>query len=152
MFCPACGVQNEEGSVFCANCGTKFSNSQHQSESYENTQYQNTPQKPQYTDNQIYGRDSALYQNNTPQSNKQQSYRQQPETYGGSQYGQPRPQPYGDYPVEDRISPLIFVLSFFIFPLGLILYFANKRQKPRSAKNLLIVTIMGFFIFFVLNS
>lgn len=147
MFCPACGVQNDEGSVFCANCGTKFSNSQHQSE-----YYQNTPQKPQYTDNQTNDYDKALYQNNPPQSNRQQSYRQQPETYGGRQYGQPRPQPYGHYPVEDRISPLLFVLSFFIFPLGLILYFSNKRQKPRSAKNLLIITIIGFFIIFVSNS
>lgn len=151
MFCPACGVQNDEGSVFCANCGTKFTNSQHQSESYENTQYQNIPQKPQYTDNQTYGYDKALYQNNPPQSNVQQSYRQQPERYGSRQYGQPVSQPYGQYPVEDRISPILFVLSFFIFPLGLVLYFSNKQQKPRSAKNLLTATIIGFFIIWVFS-
>ncbi|MFV2015520.1 MAG: zinc-ribbon domain-containing protein [Candidatus Heimdallarchaeota archaeon] len=147
IFCSACGAQNEDGSVFCSNCGTKLEVSQQQptqqkSDPYQSTQFQSSPQKNQYVDDQSYGYDKNLYQNNPTQYDTQQNYGQRPVAYGKSRYGQP----YDQFTYEDRVHPGLYILAFIFFPIGLILYFSNKRQKPKSARNLLILSIIGIFL------
>lgn len=145
-YCSACGVQNEDGSLFCANCGSKLDSPSQQLGGQkaidQNPQYQSPPQ---YTDNQSHNQDSNLYQSNSPNYSSQANYGNQPSAYSAQQYGQP----YSQYPIEDRVSFWIYIVSFLFFPAGLILYFSNRQQKPKAAKNIMILTIVGFFFLWV---
>ena len=139
-FCSSCGVQNEDGSMFCSNCGNRFESSSEQPAkhipNYEDQSNSSPPpQQPQYYDgNQNYPQ---------PQHNQQQysgSY-QPPTAYG---------QPYGMVPIEDRLSIILYIVSFLFFPIGIIVFFANRRSRPNSAKNIAITTVLGFILLWAL--
>lgn len=53
--------------------------------------------------------------------------------------------------MEDRTSVGLAIVSF-IFPIvGLILFFAKKKDTPKAAKSYLIAAVIGFVIGIVLN-
>jgi hypothetical protein len=154
IFCPGCGVQNDEGSRFCSNCGTIIERADEKpaktvSENYGQPMNQGSPQNPQYANNIDYSEENHLYQNQPPQYMPQTQQRNQPVTYQQQQqysgYPAPHSQQYGAYPVEDKVNPLLYLIALF-FPIGILLYFANRRQKPRSARNFLTAAIIGFFL------
>lgn len=148
-FCGVCGTQLSKSDMFCPNCGAKI---QHDfdsppakpvdsGENYTHSQSKTNPPQYQTTSSQ------APYYPNTPYQ-QNQSY-QQNQPYGGYQtnrgYNQPYNYPY-DKPI-DSIAWWIYVLSFFIFPIGLYYYFAHRQEKPNSTKNLIIVTIIGIVVY-----
>ncbi|MHA2031104.1 MAG: zinc ribbon domain-containing protein [Candidatus Kariarchaeaceae archaeon] len=148
VFCPGCGVQNDEGAKFCSNCGTTMDTVSQQSVNTVPVSYnQDSPQNPQYVNNTNYGNQSNLYQNNPPQHGQRTTYDRDQGMHQPTGYAQPRgyDQHSGMYPVEDKVNPFLYILALF-FPIGIMLYFTNRREKPRSARNFLIAAFIGFFI------
>ncbi|OLS24457.1 MAG: hypothetical protein HeimC2_22630 [Candidatus Heimdallarchaeota archaeon LC_2] len=145
MYCSSCGMQNEDGSMFCSNCGNTLDSSSGQPakqlSNYNESSYSaQPPHQPSYVENQ--SNQDYIFQN----QQQQQQYNQP--QLSGSYQGQDsyRQSHYGPPMIQDKINPLLYVLIVFFFPIGILLFFANRRTKPQSAKNIAIATVIGIIL------
>lgn len=150
VFCESCGVQNEEGSLFCFNCGTQQNSSPEKPAkqlSNSDAQFNSRSidqQKPKYVNHQVQYSNQDIYQNQPPPQYNQPQYSSSYPSQNG--YDQSN---FSQYPLEDKINPILYILSFLFFPIGLIVFFANKQTKPQAAKNIAVVTVIGFLWWFL---
>lgn len=123
MFCSNCGAQIEDGAGFCPFCG-----------SAQNTQQQYNQQ--QYTQ-QLGGQPNQQYQ---------QAGQQYPQ-YQNSQMGQQYPQYQNPPTGSGNDTGSIWWAIPGIIPLaGFIIFFAMRKEKPKSAKMALIGACVGVVI------
>ena len=121
---PEAAPQNEQsGQYYAANQGEQ--NGQYYSAPQENTQQYYQPQQ-NTQGGQYYapqGNQQQYYQQ--PQDNQQ--YYQAPQG-GYNPYAAPMP------PQEQKANVGLAILSFFIPIVGIVLYFTQKNEKPKTAK------------------
>ncbi len=148
MYCPECGVNNDEGALFCSNCGAKLD----ASAAKPAAPISSTPTTPSPG---VPPANQPGYQQ-PPPGYGQPGYQQSPPGYGQPGYQQPPPgygQPgyqsgnvaYQPYQM-DHIDTIWYICAFFIFPIGFIMWFTNKDTKPKSAKNMLIIAVISLVL------
>ena len=119
MICKNCGAAiTDESAVFCPNCGTPVGTA--------NTEAQAASQPA-----------GNNYQPDAQQGNSQPQPCPQPPYYQ---------QPYPQANPNDKGGCLWGGLGFLIPVAGLILYFVWKREKPKTARALLIGAIVGIVV------
>lgn len=123
MFCGQCGTENDDGAAFCQNCGVSLK----------------APSSvPSSSEQPIQ---SSQYDQSQP--------RQYPPRQDSYQQG------YGQYPLgagyyqPDEIHPVAYVCAFCVPIAGIVIWALKRNEKPKSAKNILIVSIIGFAISFL---
>lgn len=90
MICPNCGTNNEDGAVFCANCGTSLAAAPQESV------------QPEVQPEQVYGQ--------TPEYGQAPVYGQTPEYGQAPVYGQPQ-QPKKEFKLPFKITKKFIIIS-----------------------------------------